>query len=131
VSENVREAPKAGPPAKESTGALSRKSSGSMLSPRVKKFLRILVSLVFLVAIFWFVLKQFADLSEVWAAIQTLTSLEIAVLVAATLWNLVTYWVVVVIATPGLTLMQAGVLTQSTTAVANAVPAGGALWQWD
>jgi hypothetical protein len=46
---------------------------------------------------------------------------------AATLWNLFTYWVVVVLATPGLTLPQAAVLTQSTTAVANAVPAGGAV----
>jgi hypothetical protein len=41
--------------------------------------------------------------------------------------NLISYWVVVVLATPGLTYPQAGVLTQSTTAVANSVPAGGAI----
>jgi uncharacterized membrane protein YbhN (UPF0104 family) len=127
VTENVREPAEAGPAVKESSEEPASTKSGSWLSPRVRKLLRILVSLVFLVAIFWFVLKQFADLSEVWAAIQTLTILEITALVAATLWNLVTYWFVVVIATPGLTLMQAGVLTQSTTAVANAVPAGGAV----
>jgi len=100
---------------------------GPWLGPRAKKWLRILVSLAFLVAIFWFVLQQFADLSEVWTAIQTLTRLEMLALAAATIWNLITYWLVVVIATPGLTLVQAGVLTQSTTAVANAVPAGGAV----
>jgi putative heme transporter len=112
---------------KDTNDTSGKAKSASWLSPHVKKLLRILVSLVFLVAIFWFVLKQFADLSEVWAAIQTLTILETAALVAATIWNLMTYWLVVVIATPGLTLMQAGVLTQSTTAVANAVPAGGAV----
>jgi len=79
------------------------------------------------VAIFWYVLQQFADLSEVWAAMQTLTWSEIALLSAATIWNLFTYWVVVVLSTPALKLSQAAVLTQSTTAVANSVPAGGAV----
>ncbi len=97
------------------------------LSPRAKKMLQVAVSLVFLVAIFWFVFRQFADLSEVWAAIQSLTWREVTALVIATIWNLMTYWIVVVIATPGLRLAQAAVLTQSTTAVANAVPAGGAI----
>jgi uncharacterized protein (TIRG00374 family) len=105
----------------------TRSKRRSWLSPRASRFLKVGVSLALLVAIFWFVFQQFADLSQVWAAIQTLTWREVIVLVLATLWNLVTYWVVVVIATPGLTLPQAGVLTQSTTAVANAVPAGGAV----
>ena len=100
---------------------------GSRLSPLVKKTLQMVVSLVFLVAIFWFVLRQFADLSEVWTAIRTLTWREVTALASATVWNLITYWIVVVIATPGLTLPQAAVLTQSTTSVANAVPAGGAV----
>lgn len=85
------------------------------------------VSLALVIVIFWYILRQFADLSEVWAAIQSLTGLEIAALVVATLWNLITYWIVVVIATPGLTFPQAMVLTQSTTAVSNTVPAGGAV----
>lgn len=97
------------------------------LGPRTKKVLQIVVSLVLVAAIFWYVLRQFADLSEVWAAIETLTWLELAALAVATVWNLVTYWILVVIATPGLTLPQAMVLTQSTTAVANSIPAGGAV----
>src|ERR687891_352864 len=52
---------------------------------------------------------------------------EIALLGIAPLWNLIIYWIVVVIATPGLPLSQAAVMTQSTTAVANSVPAGGAI----
>jgi putative heme transporter len=94
---------------------------------RAKKTVQAVASLAFLAAIFWFVLRQFADLSEVWTAIQTLTRLEVVALAAATIWNLITYWLVVVIATPGLTVVQAGILTQSTTAVANAIPAGGAV----
>ena len=45
----------------------------------------------------------------------------------AAIWNLGTYWFIAVAATPGLTYPQAVVLTESTTAVANTVPAGGAV----
>lgn len=97
------------------------------LSPVVRRVLQFVVSLVLLVAIFWYVFQQVADISAVWAAIQTLTWREVAVLLVATGFNLFTYWIVVVIATPGLTYPQAAVVTQSTTAVANSVPAGGAI----
>jgi putative heme transporter len=102
-----------------------QRSSGR--GPGARRALQILVSLIILVAIFWYVLRQFADLSEVWEALTTLSPGDIALLGIATLWNLITYWIVVVIATPGLTLSQAAVMTQSTTAVANSVPAGGAV----
>jgi uncharacterized protein (TIRG00374 family) len=108
-------------------GTANRPQRSPMLSPKAKKALQIIVSLVVLVAIFWYVLRQFADLSEVWSALTTLSPGDIALLGIATLWNLITYWIVVVIATPGLTLSQAAVMTQSTTAVANSVPAGGAI----
>jgi uncharacterized membrane protein YbhN (UPF0104 family) len=97
------------------------------LDPRLRKVLGVVISIVVVVAIFWFVFRQFADLSSVWAAVKTLTWREVGWLLVATAWNLVTYWIVVVVATPGLRLLQAGVLTQSTTAVANTVPAGGAI----
>jgi uncharacterized protein (TIRG00374 family) len=95
------------------------------MNPVLKKVLQALVSLVLVGAIFWFVFRQFADLSSVWEAFQSLTWRELAVLAVATVWNLFTYWIVLVIATPGLTVGQAAVVTQSTTAIANAVPAGG------
>lgn len=95
--------------------------------PVVRRVLQIVVSLALLVAIFWYVFQQVADISAVWAAIQTLTWREVGVLFVVTGLNLFTYWVVIVIATPGLTYPQAAVLTQSTTAVANSVPAGGAI----
>jgi putative heme transporter len=97
------------------------------LDPRLKMALQALISLVLLAFIFWFVFRQFADLSSVLEVLRTLTLTEVLVLAAIALWNLFTYWVVLVIATPGLTVPQAAVLTQTTTAVANTVPAGGAV----
>jgi putative heme transporter len=95
--------------------------------PRIRKALMVLVSVVLVVGIFWYVLGQFADLSEVWGAMRTLSRPEVALLVTAAVWNLATYWIVTVIATPGLTYPQAAVLTGSTTAVSNSLPAGSAV----
>src|SRR5688500_13898454 len=89
------------------------------LSKRTKQIVSIGVSVVLIVAIFWYVLPQFADFSKVWPEIGAMTWIELGVLAAAAIWNLVTYWLVTVAATPGLTYPQAMVLTESTTAVAN------------
>jgi putative heme transporter len=108
-------------------GALSPAERKPHTHPVVRKVLQIVVSLALLMAIFWYVFQQVADISAVWAAIQTLTWREVGVLLVVTGLNLFTYWIVIVTATPGLTYPQAAVLTQSTTAVANSVPAGGAI----
>ena len=97
------------------------------LTARGRDIVHAAVSLVLLVLIFRYVFRQFADISEVWDAIRMLTWSDVAVLVLATAWSLFTYWIVVVLATPGLTYPQAAVMTQSTTAVANSVPVGGAV----
>jgi uncharacterized protein (TIRG00374 family) len=95
--------------------------------PRVRRAVQAALSLLIVGGIFWFVLGQFADLSSVWDAIRSLSWREVAVLLAFAAWNLVTYWVQLVVCTPGLTYPQAAVLTESTTAVSNALPAGGAI----
>ena len=95
--------------------------------PRVRRALQAAVSILLVGGIFYFVLGQFADLSSVWRAMRSLTTGEIAVLVVLAAWNLVTYWIQMVVATPGLTYPQSMVLTESTTAVSNALPAGGAI----
>jgi uncharacterized membrane protein YbhN (UPF0104 family) len=86
-----------------------------------------LVSVALVGLIVWFVFGQFANVSNVTAVLRTLSWGEVTVLLLVAIWNLLTYWVVVVVATPGMTVAQAGVLTQSTTAVSNAVPGGGAV----
>jgi uncharacterized membrane protein YbhN (UPF0104 family) len=94
---------------------------------RVKQILQFAVSVALVAFIIWFVFRQFASVSDVLDIVRAMTPGEIALLVVAAIWNLFTYWFVVVVATPGLTVPQAAVLTQSTTAVSNAVPAGGAV----
>ncbi|MCW2614108.1 MAG: putative Phosphatidylglycerol lysyltransferase [Frankiales bacterium] len=83
--------------------------------------------LVVAVAVLAYLLPQFADVSDVWQALRSMTWLEITTLLIAAAWNLVTYGLLMVCTTPGLTLRQAMVVTESSTAVANTLPGGGAL----
>jgi putative heme transporter len=98
-----------------------------LMSPTVSKTLQVTVSTVLVGVIAWYVFRQFANLSDVMAAIGRLSIGELALLAFVAGWNLFTYCVVVVVVTPGLRFAQAFVLTQSTAGVANAVPAGAAV----
>ena len=91
------------------------------------RYVSFAVSLAIVVGIFAFAIPKFADYKDVWAAIQTLTPLETGSLVAATVFNLFTYWWANMAALPGLTLGKAAVVTQTTTSVANTLPGGGAI----
>jgi uncharacterized membrane protein YbhN (UPF0104 family) len=73
------------------------------------------------------VFPRIADYGEVWKTISSMTPLEIATLLLVASWNLFSYLPVLVSVLPGLTLRQAFVSTEATTAVANTIPAGGAV----
>ena len=103
------------------TGERTRKPLGW------KKIVGYIVSVVIVVAIFTWAIPKYANYRDVWAAIKTLTPLETWSLVAATIFNLVTYWWANQAALPGLGIGKAAVLTQTTTSVANTLPAGGAV----
>jgi uncharacterized protein (TIRG00374 family) len=92
-----------------------------------KKIVGYVVSIVIVVGIFAWAIPKFADYRDVWAAIRTLSPVEVWSLVAATIFNLVTYWWANQAALPGLGIGKAAVLTQTTTSVANTLPAGGAI----
>jgi putative heme transporter len=92
-----------------------------------KKVVGYLISLAIVVGIFAWAVPKFADYGAVWAAMKTLTPIELWSLVAAMLFNLLTYWLANQAALPGLKLGQSAVLTQTTTSVANTLPAGGAI----
>jgi uncharacterized protein (TIRG00374 family) len=92
-----------------------------------KRIVGYAISVVIVVAIFWWAIPKFANYRDVWAAIKTLTPIETWSLVAATIFNLVTYWWANQAALPGLGIGKAAVLTQTTTSVANTLPAGGAI----
>ncbi|MDQ4131927.1 MAG: flippase-like domain-containing protein [Actinomycetota bacterium] len=94
---------------------------------RRRQVIRAAVSLAIVVLIFFGVMPQITDLSEVWADIRAMTPIELASLGLFALWNLITYQFVIVAASPGLKLSQAFVMTQATTAISNTVPAGSAI----
>jgi uncharacterized protein (TIRG00374 family) len=91
-----------------------------------RKIVQGLLSVFLVVAIFWFVFKGI-DVAQVWAEIRAMTWFELLTLFAVAIWNLVTYLLVWVAVTPGLTYPQAMTLTQSGTAVANTLPGGAAI----
>jgi putative heme transporter len=96
-------------------------------SKRTRRIVGVLISLVIVVAIFVYAIPQIADYSAVWATISALTPIEVSSLVGAMMFNLVTYWLLNMAALPGLKFAQSAVLTQTTTSVANTLPAGGAV----
>jgi uncharacterized protein (TIRG00374 family) len=73
------------------------------------------------------VLPAIADFGEVWEAIVSLTWLETVSLASSATWNIVTYLLVIVAALPGITMMQAFVVSQTSTAVTNTLPGGSAI----
>ncbi len=105
----------------------SAKAPAAKRSSPLRRALQVAVSLVVVVGIFVFAIPRIADYSAVWDTITKLTPIELWTLVAAMLFNLLTYWLANMAALPGLRLAQAAVLTQTTTSVANTIPAGGAV----
>lgn len=106
----------------------SDSSGADPVSPaRWKRVAQALVSIVIVVGIFVGVMPQIADYSEVWETIRSLSWLESSALAIVAIWNLATYWFVLVAALPGLRLREAAVVNQSSTAVSNTLPGGGAI----
>jgi putative heme transporter len=94
---------------------------------RWKTVLGIAASVVIVVGIFAWAIPKFADYNAVLDALGTLTPIEFWTLFAAMVFNLITYWWANQAALPGLGIGKAAVLTQTTTSVANTLPAGGAI----
>jgi uncharacterized protein (TIRG00374 family) len=84
------------------------------------------VGSVAVVVLIFFGLLRETDLGEVWRAIRDMTSVELLTLLGVALWNLASYWLVLVCVLPGLTIPQAGVSSLTSTAISNTAPAGAA-----
>ena len=86
---------------------------------------KVAVSVVVIVACFFYAIPKFASYSQVWTVITTMTPLQIGILVVATALNLLTYWWQNMVSIPRLGLWQAAVNNQTATTVANTMPGGG------
>ena len=116
--------PRSEPPAGPAAGP---EGPASESKSRWRRWLGTVASLALVAALLVGVLPAMADFSEVWEAIRSLTWLETAGLVALAAWNIFTYLLVILAALPGLTLLQAFVVGQVSTAVSNTLPAGSAI----
>jgi uncharacterized membrane protein YbhN (UPF0104 family) len=94
---------------------------------RLRLILRSLATLAITAGIFIGVIPLFADYGDVWDSIRGMDAGEVAWLILVGAINIVTYWFVLMAVMPGLTLLQAGLANQASTAVANTIPGGGAL----
>jgi uncharacterized membrane protein YbhN (UPF0104 family) len=101
--------------------------SGKRPTPKWKRVGQAAISLLIVGGIFLGVLPRFASYSEVWATISAMTWLELLGLLTVGIWNIVTYWFVMVAVLPGLRFREAAVVNQASTAVANTLPGGGAI----
>ena len=114
-------------PAQDGPAAPTGASKTRPTSSIVKRIVQAVISLVIVVGIFVGVMPLIADYGEVWDTISAMTALETLGLLLVGLWNLATYWFVIVAALPGLRLREAAVVNQASTAVANTLPGGGAI----
>jgi uncharacterized membrane protein YbhN (UPF0104 family) len=101
--------------------------SGAKRKITLGKAISFVVGVALVVLIFTVAIPRFADYHEVWAAMKTLTPIEFWSLMAAMVFNLYTYWLANQAALIGLSLKKSAVVTQTSTTVANTMPAGGAL----
>ena len=116
-------------PITESSDPLVVMSAASKKPPRklAWRIAQIVFSVALTVGIFAFAIPKLADYSAAWRAITRMTWLTLVVLVAAMVFNLVTYWWQNMASMVGLGFFQAAVNNQTTTSVADTVPGGGYL----
>jgi putative heme transporter len=85
------------------------------------------LSLVVVVAVFAFIFPQIASYRDAWTVIQAMSAPWLLAVVGVTLLNLVFTWWLIMACLPGLSFGRSAAMNLSSTAVANTVPAGGAI----
>jgi uncharacterized membrane protein YbhN (UPF0104 family) len=93
----------------------------------ILRIVQVAASLGVVLGVFAVVLPRIADYSRVWSSIGAFTWFEVITLLAATALASGATWLQIAASLPGLTVAQAAVSNQASTAVANILPAGGML----
>lgn len=96
---------------------------------RARKVLSALGSMLVVVVLLGFAMPRLtnADYRQAWDRLLELDAGHLVWLNVASLWNIASYWWMLMLTLPGLTWAQAMVVNNASTAVANTVPGGGAL----
>jgi putative heme transporter len=94
---------------------------------RARKVLRTVVSVALIAAIFGFALPRFASYRSVWASLDAMTWPHALLVGTTAAASMASYWFMICAVLPALRLRQAAAVNLASNAVANALPAGGAL----
>ncbi len=94
---------------------------------RTRKVLRTAVSVAVVAAAFGFALPRFASYRAVWDSLQGMTWLSAALIGVTAAASLASYWFGICAVLPSVRLREAAAVNLSSNAVANTLPAGGAL----
>jgi uncharacterized protein (TIRG00374 family) len=86
-----------------------------------------IVALVLVLGVFLVVLPRVADYGAVWSAIKNLSGRDVALLVAATILNLLTFSPPWMAALPGLSFVKGMVMSQASSAASSVLPGGDAI----
>jgi putative heme transporter len=103
------------------------RSSSPVGRRRGRTLLRNALSLALVGAIFWLAIPHFASYHSVWASIQAMTAGQLALVAGTAVVSMVSSWIMICAVLPTIGLRQAAVVNLGSNAVANALPAGGAL----
>jgi uncharacterized membrane protein YbhN (UPF0104 family) len=94
---------------------------------RRRLVVRVLLAVAVVAAVYLGLLPNLVDVDQVWATLRAMTWLELATLLLAAIWNLLSYLLPQLAALPGLSLRQAALESHASTAVGNVLPAGQAV----
>ena len=94
---------------------------------RGRRIIRTAASAILIAATFGFAIPRFASYRSVWASIQMMTWPHILLVATAAAASMASYWVTIRAVLPRLKLRQAATVNLGPNAVANTLPAGGAL----
>src|ERR1700729_2983088 len=127
VPADLQLAPPADPPADLACGPGAVAPPATTRSRRGRKILRVAVTVALIGATFGFALPRLASYRSVWATIEAMTWGQALLLAAAPAASLLTGWIAICAVLPSIRLRQAAVVNLGSSAVANTLPAGGAL----
>jgi uncharacterized protein (TIRG00374 family) len=96
-------------------------------SRRGRKIFRTAGSFALVAAIFAFAVPHFASYRSVWASMEAMTWAEVLLVAAAAAASMITTWIMICQVLPSIRLREAAAVNLGSNAVANTLPAGGAL----
>ena len=94
---------------------------------RRRLLVRVLLAVAVVAVVYLGLGPKLVDVDQVWATLRAMTWLELVTLIVAAVWNLVSYLLPQLAATPGLSPRQAVLESHASTAVGNLLPAGQAV----